>query len=85
MRQSHKKVQFYQVNDLMHYLNDSRMTQHARNSLGFARVSVQGVKSLGDHFARLCWGFEFYEVKKKKLLFFFKKKMEMLSHFLSFL
>ena len=30
------------------------------------RVSVQGVKSLGGHFACLCWGFEFYEVKKKK-------------------
>ena len=30
------------------------------------RVSVQGVKSLGGHFARLCQGFEFYEVKKKK-------------------
>ena len=28
------------------------------------RVSVQGVKSLGGHFARLCRGFEFYEVKK---------------------
>ena len=28
-------------------------------------VSVQGVKSLGGHFACLCRGFEFYEVKKK--------------------
>ena len=44
------------------------------------RVSVQGVKSLGGHFACLCWGFEFYEVKKK-LLLFFKKKMEILLHF----
>ena len=26
----------------------------------------QGVKSLGGHFACLCWGFEFYEVKKKR-------------------
>ena len=32
------------------------------------RVSVQGVKSLGGHFACLCRGFEFYEVKK---IFFF--------------
>ena len=48
------------------------------------RVSVQGVKSLGGHFACLCRGFEFYEVKKK-LLLFFKKKMEILLHFLSFL
>ena len=48
--------------------------------------SVQGVKSLGGHFACLCRGFEFYEVKKKKkLLLFFKKKMEILLHFLSFL
>ena len=28
------------------------------------RVSVQEVKSLGGHFACLCRGFEFYEVKK---------------------
>ena len=48
------------------------------------RVSVQGVKSLGGHFACLCRGFEFYEVKKKSFLFF-KKKMEILLHFLSFL
>ena len=47
-------------------------------------VSVQGVKSLGGHFACLCRGFKFYEVKKK-LLLFFKKKMEILLHFLSFL
>ena len=29
------------------------------------RVSVQGVKSLGGHFACLCRGFDFYEVRKK--------------------
>ena len=53
---------------------------------GFLRVSGQGVKSLGGHFACLCRGFKFYEVKKKeKLLLFFKKKMEILLHFLSFL
>ena len=28
------------------------------------RVSFQGVKSLGGHFACLCRGFDFYEVKK---------------------
>ena len=27
-------------------------------------VSVQGVESLGGHFATLCWGFDFYEVNK---------------------
>ena len=31
----------------------------------FLRVSVQGVKSLGGHFACLCWGFDSYEVNKK--------------------
>ena len=46
-----------------------------------ARVSVQGVKSLGGHFACLCRGFEFYEVKNKILLLFLKKKMEILLHF----
>ena len=34
-----------------------------------ARVSVQGVKSLGGHFACLCRGFEFYEVKKIVIIF----------------
>ena len=48
---------------------------------GLATVSVQGVKSLGGHFACLCRGFEFYEVKKNFLLLFFKKKMEILLHF----
>ena len=28
------------------------------------RVSVQGVKSLGSHFAFSCQGFDFYEVEK---------------------
>ena len=37
----------------------------------FLRVSVQGVKSLGGHFACLCREFDFYEVKK---ILFFKKK-----------
>ena len=47
------------------------------------RVSVQGVKSLGSHFA--CQGFDFYEAKKKKkILLLFKKKREILLHFQSF-
>ena len=33
------------------------------------RVSVQGVKSLGGHFACLCRGFEFYEEKKNVIIF----------------
>ena len=34
-----------------------------------SRVSVQGVKSLGGHFACLCRGFDFYEVKKIVIIF----------------
>ena len=42
---------------------------------GFPRVSVQGVKSLGGHFAGLCRGIEFYEVKiKKKMVIIFLKE-----------
>ena len=33
------------------------------------RVSVQGVKSLGGHFACLCLGFEIYEEKKIVIIF----------------
>ena len=33
------------------------------------RVSVQGVKSLGGHFACLCRGFDFYLVKKIVIIF----------------
>ena len=52
------------------------------STMHIGRVSVQGVKSLGGHFACLCRGFEFYEVKNKFfLLLFFKKKMEILLHF----
>ena len=39
-----------------------------------SRVSVQGVKSLGDHFACLCPGFEFYEVKKIFFCYYFSKR-----------
>ena len=38
------------------------------------RVSVQGVKSLGGHFACLCRGFEFYEVKKEYFCYYFSKR-----------
>ena len=38
-----------------------------------SRVSVQGVKSLGGHFACLCRGFEFYEVKNKIGIIFQKE------------
>ncbi len=36
------------------------------------RVSVQGVKSLGGHFACLCREFEIYEVKK--IYYYFSKR-----------
>ena len=39
-----------------------------------ARVSVQGVKSLGGHFACLCRGFEFYEVKRYSFCYYFSKR-----------
>ena len=38
------------------------------------RVSVQGVESLGGHFATLCWEFDFYEVKNKKCYYFFQEE-----------
>ena len=47
---------------------------------GPVRVSVQGVKSLGGHFACLCREFDFYEVNFV-LLLFFKKKRGILLHF----
>ena len=33
------------------------------------KVSVQGVKSLGSHFACLCQGFDFSEVRKIYIIF----------------
>ena len=32
-------------------------------------VSVQGVESIGGHFATICRGFDFYEVKKNIMIF----------------
>ena len=47
-----------------------------------SRVSVQGVKSLGGHFACICQGVDFYEVKKV-LLFFKQKYFHSFNHFYS--
>ena len=44
-----------------------------KNRIG-CRVSVQGVKSLGGHFACLCWGFEFYEVNFFFFVIIFQKE-----------
>ena len=38
------------------------------------RASVQGVKSLGGHFACLCREFDFYELKKIFHYYFSKRK-----------
>ena len=46
-------------------------TLHSSSSF---RVSVQGVKSHGGHFACLCQGFEFYEVKKNFIVIVFQKE-----------
>ena len=43
------------------------------------RVSVQGVESLGGHFATIFRKFDFYE-GKKIILSFFQKKREILLH-----
>ena len=43
-------------------------------SCAMARVSVQGVKSLGGHSACLCRGFEFYAVKKFFFVIIFQKE-----------
>ena len=48
------------------------------------RVSVHGVKSLGSHFACLCRGFEFYEVKKKIVIIFSKRKWKYFFTFNNF-
>ena len=37
-------------------------------------ICIQGVKSLGSHFACLCRGFNFYEVKKKIYKILFQKE-----------
>ena len=66
-------VKHYYFGNLLMYLSHIFIGIQSRKY----RVSVQGVKSLGGHFACLCRGFEFYEVKKK-LLLFFKMKIEIL-------
>ena len=44
-----------------------------KNKTKTSRVSVQGDKSLGGHFACLCQGFDFYEVKKNEKFLFEKE------------
>ena len=71
---------------LVSVLHKKRATLEIDNGCDLIfRVSVRGVKSLGGHFACLCRGFQFYEVKENVLLLFLKKEMVILLHFLSFL
>ena len=64
---------------------DLRMTQRIRHHLcTISRVSVQGVKSLGGHFACLCRGFEFYEVKKINCPYFSIRKWKYFYTFYHF-
>ena len=50
----------------------------------FIRVSIRGVKSLGGHFACLCRGFEFHEVKKKIVIIFQKENENTFTLFIIF-
>ena len=50
-----------------------------------SRVSIQGVKSLGGHFACLCRGFDFYEVKKNKKFLFQKENGNTIALLIIFL
>ena len=49
------------------------------------RVSVQGVKSLGGHFACLCRGFEFYEVNFFFVIIFQKENGNTFTLFIIFI
>ena len=51
----------YADNKVMKYNGSTENEFKKRYS---TRVSIRGVKSLGGHFACLCQGFDFYEVKK---------------------
>ena len=62
------------------FMSQKQQVQTTQNQQQ-TRVSVQGVKPLDGHFACLCRGFEFYEIKKKKIVIIFQKKMEILLHF----
>ena len=58
---------------LKHFIH-LRLANWPQSLSTYIRVSVQGVKSLGGHFACLCRGFEFYEVKKNVFCYYFSKR-----------
>ena len=70
--------EFYFIYGWRSYLNFfvEFLTNHDES----CRVSVQGVKSLCCHFACLCRGFDFYEVKKT--YYYFSKRKG--KHFYTF-
>ena len=49
------------------------------------KVCVQGVKSLGSHFACLCQRFEFYEIRKKNVIIFQKENGNTFTLFIIFI
>ena len=58
----------------MEKLHTQKLFKLAVKTTCFTRVSVQGFKSLGGHFACLCRGFVFFEVKRKKNVIIFQKE-----------
>ena len=54
------------------YLKVNYLEQIFQEEEGISRVSVQGVKSLGGHFACLCRELNFFEVKK--ICYYFSKR-----------
>ena len=65
----------YQTQEWQHFSSRLPHFQRQKSSVS-SRVSVQGVKSLGGHFACLCRGFEFYEVKNLFFVIIFQKENE---------
>ena len=86
MKRSSDILPYYSTTQLSFLLNtDLKLWKfhldHEKAGLVKTRVSVQGVKSLGGHFACLCQGFEFNEVKKNCHYLFFREKIESLLRF----
>ena len=75
-----KQKDWNKWNNIATYLDSYSLDwlKHARDQKYYQvvnrRVSVQGVKSLGGHFACLCREFEFYEEKIKNFAIIFQKE-----------
>ena len=67
----------------MSCLNQISRKQCLIRTIEHNRVSVEGFKSLGGHFACLCQGFESYEVKKN-CYYFSKRKWKYFYTFYHF-